>query len=93
MIATAGGEHRGIGDSAIQMFLHLRDDRSHGGSIVDKTHGARWESPGQESFVASAVIRELMSDAPHQGELIGNLGVTRQLFADLDARNIGADRF
>src|SRR2546429_6378500 len=47
---------------------------------------------GQEALVPAAVIGEVVGDRANDRELVGDARVHRQMLADVEAGDIGADR-
>ena len=62
------------------------------GWMVTKSSGVARFAAGQDVLHAVAVAGKVVGDGANQGELVGQLSVQGQQFADIEAGHLGADR-
>ena len=80
-----------IGDAAAPLAADLVDHRADHWMVVDEAGRLGRIAAGEEAFVPAAVIGEVVRDRADDRELVGDARVHRQMFADVDAGDIGAD--
>src|SRR5262249_34949905 len=92
LLASAVGTANVIGDTAGALAADPVDHRPDHRMIVDEADRRLRIAAGQESLVPAAMIGKVVRDRADDRELVGDASVHREMFADIDAGHIGADR-
>ena len=88
--APAGIDPRHVvGEPEVPLLAQLRDDRADHRRVVHEVDRGRRQPPGQEPFVAAAVVGEFVRHRPDDVEFVGELRMPGEEFAEVEA---GDDR-
>ena len=74
-----------------RILSHPGDDRPDHRMVIHESIRLLRNSPGEDPFVARIMVGRMMVDRANHRELVGALGVPRQVFAQVQSGNLRGD--